>query len=277
MTHTAKAIKMVSVSSIITAIVLSYASFAFAATTQVVNSNTSAGVNQPGWLFNRDLTTATPYEFNTAAASIGAGSLYVLPIGATSSNKFVAENFINAPIANVNSISYDFKIGSGTVADADQFYMNVYANFGSSADDKFYDCRYNVVPTIGSTGAFTTVVFDPTQAYDVTTRGGASASPFICPAVPADMDLLSAGSNIRAFALNVGDTSANDVGLSGYLDNVVTDTDSGVIIYDFDPVIVPPVATKKDDCKQEGYTTYGFKNQGQCVRFVETGKDSRLD
>lgn len=279
MTQTAQTLKMVSVSSIITAIVLSYASFAFAAhTTQVVSGNTAAGVNQPGWLFNRDVTTATPYEFNTVAASIGTGSLYVLPIGANPSDKFVAENFINAPIADVNSISYDFKIASGTVAAASQFYMNVYANFGTSSDYKFYDCRYNVVPTIGATGAFTTVVFDPTQAYDVTTRGGASASPFPCPAIPADMNLVSAGSNIRAFALNLGDTSINDLGLSGHFDNVVTDTDSGAIIYDFDPaVVVPPEATTKDDCKLGGYTTYGFKNQGQCVRFVETGKDSRLE
>lgn len=277
MTQTTHTLKMVSVSAIITVIVLSYASLAFAAhTTQVVSGNTSAGENQPGWLFNRDLSTDTPYEFNTVAASIGAGSLYVLPIGATPGDKFVAENFINAPIATVNSISYDFKIASGTAADADQFYMNVYANFGTSSDDKFYDCRYNVVPTIGSTGAFTTVVFDPTQAYDVTTRGGASASPFPCPAVPADMDLLSPGSNIRAFALNVGDTSASDLGLSGHLDNVVTDTDTGVITYDFDPaVVVPPTATMKSDCKDGGFATYGFKNQGQCIKFVETGKDSR--
>lgn len=31
----------------------------------------------------------------------------------------------------------------------------------------------------------------------------------------------------------------------------------------------------KDDCKDGGWVKYGFKNQGQCVRFVETGKDSR--
>ena len=30
------------------------------------------------------------------------------------------------------------------------------------------------------------------------------------------------------------------------------------------------------DCKKGGWETYGFKNQGQCVRYVETGKDSRL-
>jgi len=31
----------------------------------------------------------------------------------------------------------------------------------------------------------------------------------------------------------------------------------------------------KDDCKNGGWEKYGFKNQGQCVRYVETGKDSR--
>lgn len=208
-----------------------------AAGTVVVMGNTAAGENQPGWLFNRDVTTSTPYTFNTAAASVGTGSLYVLPIGATPADKFVGENFINAPMADVNSIAYDFRIGSaGVDTQEEQFYMNVYANFGVSPDDKFYDCRYNVVPTVGSTAGFTTVTFDPTQAYPVTTRGGASASPFPCPSVPADMDLASAGSNIRMFALNVGDTSGSDTGLDGYLDNVVVNLDSnGTTVYDFEP------------------------------------------
>lgn len=222
-----------------------------AATTIVVSGNTAAGENQPGWLFNRDVTTSTPYEFNTNAASIGGGSLYVLPIGATPANKFIGENFIQSPMADVNSISYDFKIaGNGTNDSEEQFYMNVYANFGVSDDNKFYDCRYNVVPTTGSTAGFTTVIFDPTQSYPVTTRGGASASPFACPTVPADMDNLSAGSNIRAFALNVGDTSASDIDLAGYLDNVVVDRDSnGVTVYDFEPdADSDGVADSADNC-----------------------------
>ena len=28
-------------------------------------------------------------------------------------------------------------------------------------------------------------------------------------------------------------------------------------------------------CKKGGWEDFGFRNQGQCVRFVETGKDSR--
>lgn len=31
----------------------------------------------------------------------------------------------------------------------------------------------------------------------------------------------------------------------------------------------------KDDCMRGGWEDYHFRNQGQCIRFVETGKDSR--
>ena len=33
--------------------------------------------------------------------------------------------------------------------------------------------------------------------------------------------------------------------------------------------------TTKDDCKNGGWEQFGFGNQGQCVRFIEAGKDSR--
>lgn len=220
--------------------------------TVVVTGNTTNAENTPGWMFNRDIATDTPFEFNNSAASIGSGSLYVQPIGNTAADKFIGENFVNTPITNVNSISYDFKIGSGGVdTEEEQFYMNVYANFGVSDDLKFYDCRYNVVPTVGSTAGFTTVTFDPMQAYPVTTRTGApgTASPFTCPAIPAEMNLLSDGSNIRVFALNVGDTSTSDEGLDGYLDKVIVNLDSGVTTYDFEMYVAPsvPVITTPSD------------------------------
>ncbi len=206
--------------------------------TIVVSGNTSAGENQPGWMFNRDASTATPFEFNTSKPDIGTGSLYIKPIGPNPSDKFIAENFINAPLSDVHSVSYDFRIGdAGLDTQEEQFYMSVYANFGVSADDKFYDCRYSVVPTVGSKNGFTTVTFDPTQAYPVTKRAD---SPFDCPAVPADMNLSSAGSNIRMFSVSVGDTSASDVGLDGYLDKVVTYIGNAITTYDFDPAPAAP-------------------------------------
>jgi hypothetical protein len=265
------------IGSIASGLFLTLATVVLAATsTVVVSGNTSAGENQPGWLFNRDVTTSTPYTFNTDQASIGLGSLYVPPIGSTASNKFIGEYFINSPVADVDSISYDFMIGSGgDNTKEEHFYMNVYANFGVSDDLKFYDCRYNIVPTTGSTSEFTTVTFDPNQTYPVTTRTGGSASPFACPAKPADMDLLSPGSNIRVIALNVGDTSTSDVGLDGYLDNVVVDANGYVITFDFEPALTP---ASKDECKKDGWMNFNapsFKNQGACVSFLQNHSPRR--
>ncbi|MBL8158539.1 peptidoglycan-binding protein [bacterium] len=212
-----------------------------------ISGNTSAAENALGWMFNRDTSTASPFAFNTGAASIGTGSLFVSPISSTTaSNKFIGELFLLKKISEIGSISYDFKIAAPSADVEEQFYMNVYANFGVSSSTKFYDCRYNVVPTTGSTGAFTTVTFDPTQSYPVTTRTGGQASPFTCPSSPAGMNALSAGSSIRVVAINVGDTSLGDAGVSGYLDNVKVVTKSGIntdtTIYDLEPKNVTPTA-----------------------------------
>jgi hypothetical protein len=39
----------------------------------------------------------------------------------------------------------------------------------------------------------------------------------------------------------------------------------------------PPPAqpADADDCKDGGWEDFGFRNQGQCIRFVNTGEDSR--
>lgn len=39
--------------------------------------------------------------------------------------------------------------------------------------------------------------------------------------------------------------------------------------------IEPNDPTSMDECKKGGWEDFGFKNQGQCIRFVNTGKDSR--
>ncbi len=215
------------------------------ATTVVVSGNTAAGENQDGWMFNRDTSTQSPFSFQAGNASIGSSSLFVLPIANNingNNDKFIGELFLLDPLSDINSISYDFKIAStGVVADKDHFYMNVYANFGESAPTKFYDCRYNIVPTTGVVDGYTTVTFDPTQSYPVTTRGD---SPHTCPASPSGKDALEVGSpTIRVIALNVGDTNGSDAGVSGYYDKVVVNTDSSITTYDFEAAPVAPDVT----------------------------------
>lgn len=52
---------------------------------------------------------------------------------------------------------------------------------------------------------------------------------------------------------------------------------SGPTGVDYDLTISPAIADpqSKDQCKTGGYEDYGFDNQGQCIQFVNTGKDSR--
>lgn len=199
--------------------------------TIVVRQDTGSFNEAGAWMFDRDQDTSTPFEFNTDERVIGNGALYVAPIGDNPSDKFIAEYFAKVNMGDLESFSFDFKMGAGVdVALANHFYMNVYVNRAGTDVNNWYECKYDVVATTGSTSGFTTVTFDPTQAYPVT---GAN-----CPDVPAD---LGPDATIRSFAINVGDTSVNDEGLEGYLDNVVMvtrDTANNVVrttTFDLEP------------------------------------------
>lgn len=37
----------------------------------------------------------------------------------------------------------------------------------------------------------------------------------------------------------------------------------------------PPQPMTKDECKNGGWESFGFRNQGLCIQYVNTGKDSR--
>jgi hypothetical protein len=138
--------------------------------------------------------------------------------------------------------------------------MNVYANFGSSSATKFYDCRYNVLATSGSTSNFTTLTFDTDSAYAVTTRAGGDPSPHTCPTIPSEMNLLSANSTIRAVSINVGDTTLGDAGIDAYLDNVVVNSVNGVTAYDFEPVV--PACAGTGDITFDTFTNGSVNGQG---------------
>lgn len=212
-----------------------------------------------GWSFNRDASTSTPYEFSLDEASIGDGSLHVLPIGSDPADKFIAEQLLGVEVDAVQQISYDFLI-EGDAADANHFYLNVYTNFPDSPRDNFYDCRFDFVPESGSTDDFTTKTVEPSDV--ASTVGGGTG----CPATLADMP---DGSWLRAFTINVGDTSANDTGVGGYLDNVTATVDGKTTTWDFEvPLQV------KDDCKDGGWETYGFTNQGECVSALQANPNA---
>ena len=115
------------------------------------------------------------------------------------------------------------------------------------------------MPTIGSTLGFETVTFATTDTPTTVVRSS-TARIATCPATLVDMP---SGSHIRAFTINVGDTSANDEGLAGYVDNVVV-TGADTTTWDFEvPLEV------KDACKDGGHVLYGFETQGACVSSLQ--------
>ena len=61
-------------------------------------------------------------------------------------------------------------------------------------------------------------------------------------------------------------------------DSFIDGGSSGPTGVRFDATVSPVVQLDpltKDDCKDGGWADYGFRNQGQCIRFVNTGTDSR--
>lgn len=226
---------LLAVSGLLTVVTLLAQQASALATVETVSGNTYDVGTGKGWLFAFNPTNATPYNFTGFESSNGDGSLYVQPISATPAKKFIADNSILTAVTDLTSLGYDFKIaGSGTAASSNQFYVNVYANIDNSTN--FFDCRYDYVATSGSTTDFTTHTINTSDApVSVTKRGVRIAS---CPATLNDMP---AGSYVRSFALNVGDTTASDTGLAAYLDSVtVTTLSDTVVTYDFEPV--PPAA-----------------------------------
>ena len=75
--------------------------------------------------------------------------------------------------------------------------------------------------------------------------------------------------------------AARDLAGNRDLSNPDTGGDSSVHVIQITVNNTPPEPeeptdpTTKDYCMKSGWKDFGFKNQGQCVRFVETGKDSR--
>ncbi len=92
--------------------------------------------------------------------------------------------------------------GNGTAASANKFYLNVYTKLAGPT--KFYDCRYDYEPTLGSTSQFTTATFAATAIpVNVVSK---------TPGCATTLAAMPSTSTVSFIALNVGDTSASDTG-----------------------------------------------------------------
>lgn len=75
-----------------------------------------------------------------------------------------------------------------------------------------------------------------------------------------------------ACASSAGCTTRRVVAFSASASTATLADNSGLIMQ-----FLTADPTEKVDCTEGRWVDFGFRNQGQCIRFVETGKDSRAD
>ena len=142
-----------------------------------------------------------------------------------------------------------------------------------------FDDNYSAAPT---------VVFDGNVVIPATTGAGNVNMFDLCIDFttsyvhPAGSNLIVEFSNSSALSTTVshpkdacssaetGCTTRKVVAFNATATTATLADNSGLIMSFFtaDPTV-------KTDCTGDGWIEYGFKNQGQCIRFVETEKDSR--
>lgn len=144
-------------------------------------------------------------------------------------------------------------------------------------------------------GEFTTLVFEPVyntnqgaivdgqwQTWDAYNGGNAiwwssRAIPGVCAAdcFVTWNQIIASNPNatiVGGFGINQG---SGNPALTASSDVLTIGSNGDCITYDFEPF---RVAATKDDCKNGGYNNFKdaqgnpFKNQGQCIQYVNTGK-----
>jgi len=214
-----------------------------------------------------------------SAAPAGIGALQLTTDNTTSAKAQYLHD-ANTPLAAVNELSYYTKQNGALFPQGDPSYQLLVCLGGGSG--------------AGCVG-FTTFVFEPYenttqgpvlptqwQQWDVdsgqfwssrtvnaggacTVTAGAGGPPFY---TLAGLQAACPNANVEGFGVNIGTFNP------GY--DVETDlVDFNGTSYDFEPYIV---ASNKDQCKNNGFASVRradgsvFKNQGDCVQYVNTGK-----
>jgi hypothetical protein len=229
-------------------------------------------------LYTRVATPGTgTFVVGPGQPPLGVGSLQLQTV--SGSDKVFLFNFdhIGTRLADINKMGYATYRAAGS---ADQLpSINIQVDYNG--------------PDVA--GGFTTLVFEPVynlsqqpvinntwQTWDAYNGGQAiwwstRAIPGVCARdcfVTWDA-IVASNPNatiLGGYGINQG---SGNPGLNANVDALSIGSGSDCVTYNFDPY---RVATTKDDCKNGGYNNVkdaqgnSFKNQGQCIQYVNTGK-----
>lgn len=226
-------------------------------------------------LYTRNAGTAN-FRSGPATPPLGAGSLeFSTP---TSADKAILFNYdyLGTPLANIDAMNYSTYRSTGALQQVAS--INIEVDFNGAA-----------------TGGFTTLVFEPVyntdqgavvsgqwQPWDAYNSGnGVWWSTKDIPGVCAFNCFVSWSAILAAnpdatilggFGINQG---SGNPALVTAVDALKIGVNGNTTIYDFEPTVVP---VSKEQCKDGGWKTFtradgtAFKNQGDCVSYVNTGK-----
>ena len=228
------------------------------------------------WVLYTRLAGNGAFVLGPGSPPLGVGSLQlVTPTGADKVTLFNYDH-VGTPLADIDAMSYATYRTSGT---GDQVAaLNIQVDVNGAAP-----------------GGFTTLVFEPVyntdqgavvsgqwQEWDAYNGGQAiwwSSNPI--PGAPnrdtfVTWDAIVAANPdaviVGGFGVNQG---SGNPALTSAVDKLTIGYDGMSVTYDFEPF---RVATTKDACKNGGWKTLkradgsAFKNQGDCVSYVNNGK-----
>ena len=226
-------------------------------------------------LYNRNAGTGT-FRTGPATPPSGVGSLeLVTPAGADKVTLFNYDH-VGTALADIDAIGYSTYRLAGSAQQVAA--LNIEVDVNGSAP-----------------GGFTTLVFEPVynttqgtvtdnvwQDWDAYNGGQAiwwSSNPI--PGAPnrdtfVTWDTIVASNPqaviVGGFGVNQG---SGNPGLTTAVDTLSLGIDGDTVTYDFEPYESP---TSRDQCKNGGWQTLRradgstFKNQGDCIQYVNTGK-----
>ncbi|RIK45525.1 MAG: hypothetical protein DCC58_06170 [Chloroflexi bacterium] len=253
---------------------------ASAVTTNVVVTQNDVGFS---WI-TADTRSGGNVSFvaGPATAPLSDGSLQMTTTDANGASnakaQLVTGAHVGTPLSAIDALSFwDYRASASTNPVAQRMGLNVAVDF------------------VGNGASFTTLVFEPVyqpggvsalltdtwQYWDAFDGGDAiwwstKDIPGVCAFtcyVTWDT-ILANNPNAKisgAFGFNVGSGWTGQ--FSGNADALTVGVSGNSTVYDFEPLIGPP--TNKDECKNGGWMIFNnptFKNQGQCIQYVNTGK-----
>jgi hypothetical protein len=210
------------------------------------------------------------------APTLGVGSFRTITVGANSKVWLFNYDHIGTPLADITHIGYStWKAPGVTTVAFPSLNIQVDINGGTLESGEFRTFVFEPYVQPGFVDA--TGIWQTRDAYNGGTGKWWSTGSSTCPqSAPCDWNTLIAqfpGATITGgFGINQG---SGNPGTDGASDALILGYGGNTITYDFDPWATP---SSKASCMNGGWMNVkradgsDFKNQGDCVSYLNTGK-----